>query len=289
MAPGPPAPTLKYPGSGAAIGDLAVTLQWNPSTGAATYSVQVAKNYGFTDSVVTYLSMDTSYNLSGLDWTSRYYWRVNAVDSAGSPSRWSAYRYFRTPVGPPPSNLVATTFSATQINLTWQDNSTGEAGFKIERSTNGGVTYSQIATVGADQGSYSSTGLRASTTYYYRVRAYQSTLYSAYTDPVAYATTLPPPPPVPTLKSPLRGTVVSGLSVTLEWNVSTDAATYGVQVSRNSTFTDRVFDQSNIGVTSYPVNVPDWNMIYYWRVNATNADSSTSRWSTPWYFRTPGP
>src|SRR6266404_1780621 len=32
-----------------------------------------------------------------------------------------------------PSNLAATAFSSSQINLTWQDNAGNESGFKIER------------------------------------------------------------------------------------------------------------------------------------------------------------
>jgi titin len=62
----------------------------------------------------------------------------------------------------------------------WTDNSTGETGFKIERSTNG-TKFSQVATVGAGATGYSNTGLRGGgRKYYYRVRAYNSAGNSAY-------------------------------------------------------------------------------------------------------------
>jgi hypothetical protein len=92
----------------------------------------------------------------------------------------------------PPSNLTATAVSSSQINLSWTDNSTDEAGFKIERKTGAGGTYSQIDTVGANITTYPNTGLEASTTYYYRVRAYNAGGDSAYSNE-ASATTMSVP------------------------------------------------------------------------------------------------
>ena len=86
-----------------------------------------------------------------------------------------------------PSNLTATAVSSSQINLAWTDNSSDETGFKIERSNNG-TNFTQIDIVGANVSSYSNTGLAASTTYYYRVCAYNASGNSGYTN-VASATT----------------------------------------------------------------------------------------------------
>lgn len=69
-----------------------------------------------------------------------------------------------------PSGLTATTQSPSKIHLTWTDNSTGEVGFKIERKDSG--AYAQIDTVGAEVTEYMDSGLTPSTTYTYRVRAY---------------------------------------------------------------------------------------------------------------------
>jgi titin len=80
-----------------------------------------------------------------------------------------------------PTNLTATAVGSRRINLTWSDNSTGEAGFRIERSTNG-VSFSKIATVGAGVTSYTNTRLRMGRTYYYRVRAYAGTTNSGYSN-----------------------------------------------------------------------------------------------------------
>jgi subtilisin family serine protease len=109
-------------------------------------------------------SVDPKASLSGIIATGG---RVNA-NSALGPS-------------PPgfPSNLSAVTVSTSQINLSWTDNSNRELGYKIERKTGTGGTYSQVGTVGANVTSYSNTGLSASTTYYYHVMAYNVTGDSA--------------------------------------------------------------------------------------------------------------
>lgn len=96
-----------------------------------------------------------------------------------------------TPVSPPaaPSGLSATTLSSSQIDLSWADNSSNETGFEIERAASSTGPWTQIATVGANVTTYSNTGLAASTTYYYRVRATNTAGDSANSS-VASATTL---------------------------------------------------------------------------------------------------
>lgn len=92
---------------------------------------------------------------------------------------------------PAPSALSAAAGSSSQIDLDWTDNSSNESGFKIERKTESAGTYTQIDTVSTDVTSYSNTGLSESTQYYYRVRAYNSTDNSAYSNE-ANATTQAP-------------------------------------------------------------------------------------------------
>jgi hypothetical protein len=78
----------------------------------------------------------------------------------------------------------------SQINLRWQDNSTNEINFMIERSTDN-VTFSLIAAVTAGVTNYADSGLLRGTTYYYRVRASNVGGNSGYTTS-ASATTYQP-------------------------------------------------------------------------------------------------
>jgi uncharacterized protein (TIGR02145 family) len=67
-----------------------------------------------------------------------------------------------------PSNLTGNGISATQINLSWTDNSTNETGFKIERKTGTGV-YAVVGVTATDVTTFSDTGLTPGTTYTFRV------------------------------------------------------------------------------------------------------------------------
>ena len=88
------------------------------------------------------------------------------------------------PTGTPtaPGNLTATAISSSQINLAWDDNSTDEDSFSIERDNE------FLATVSPNVTSYSDTALPPSTEFSYRIAAVNSNGSSAYSN-TANATT----------------------------------------------------------------------------------------------------
>jgi hypothetical protein len=107
-----------------------------------------------------------------------YNYRVRA----SRDGTFSAYSNTATAVMPPaaPSGMTATAVSSSQINLSWTDNSTNEANFHVDRCEGSGCTpATTIATLPAGTVSYSNTGLAASTTYTYRVRAANATASTA--------------------------------------------------------------------------------------------------------------
>ncbi|MNK10192.1 Fibronectin type III domain protein [compost metagenome] len=70
-----------------------------------------------------------------------------------------------------PSGLNFTRVGATGMRLNWSDNSSGELGFVIYRSSDGGTTYTHLATTLANAIFYDDSGLTNGTTYYYKVYA----------------------------------------------------------------------------------------------------------------------
>ncbi len=87
-----------------------------------------------------------------------------------------------------PTNLSATAGSPSQINLSWTDNSGNEEGFRVERKTGSGGTYSLIATTAGNVASYSDDNLSASTAYFYRVLAFNSEGESSYSNEASATT-----------------------------------------------------------------------------------------------------
>src|SRR2546422_4297789 len=149
-----------------------VTLQWGASTetggsGLAGYKV-------YRGNLPVAAVTGTSFTDSALQPDTSYTYTVVAFDGAGNHSSPSGSISFTTSTSTPaaPSNLTASPISTSQINLSWTDNSNNENGFKVERKTGAGGTWSQVAIVGANVTSYPDTGLSSSTTYYYRVRSY---------------------------------------------------------------------------------------------------------------------
>jgi hypothetical protein len=93
------------------------------------------------------------------------------------------------PLPAAPTNLVGNAVSATQINLSWTDNSTNEQGFSIERCTGNNCTnFAQIAQVGANVRTFNNTGLTNNTFYRYRVRAFNASGNSAFSNIVTVKT-----------------------------------------------------------------------------------------------------
>ncbi len=91
-----------------------------------------------------------------------------------------------------PTNLVATAVpNQLAVDLTWNDNSSNELGFEIERRMVGGNDFKRIAIVGPNTQFYrdETDGLYRGSSYDYRVRAYNAQGFSQYSN--IYTVTIP--------------------------------------------------------------------------------------------------
>jgi hypothetical protein len=87
-----------------------------------------------------------------------------------------------------PSGLIASAASSSAINLSWSDNSSNETGFEVQYKASSSSTWLALVTTGADDESHQATGLLASTSYDFRVRATNASGSSAWSN-LASATT----------------------------------------------------------------------------------------------------
>ena len=100
-----------------------------------------------------------------------------------------------------PTELWAEADSASSVNLTWQDQSDSEDGFRISRRRSGTALWVDLATVGEDISTFADAALTPETTYYYRVAAYKGSYESA---PTEAGVTTPPSGVAPTPLAPDR-------------------------------------------------------------------------------------
>ena len=273
--PGPPAAPSGLVAS-SATGSY-VALVWSDnSTSESGFRIERAPDVGgVAGSYVQIGSVaaDTrSYNDTGAQPNVAYWYRVLAWNSLGSSPYSNEVSAILT-VPNAPTALRGTTVSGVRIDLAWTDNSADESGFRVERAPDaGGVpgSYVQIASVGANVVAYSSTGLQAGTTYWYRVRAYNTVGSSAYTAEVSAKTQSAAAPP-----SGLTATAASTSRINLAWtDNSTDESGFRVERAPDVASAPGTFAQvASVGanVVTYSNTGLTTGTRYWYRVRAYNS------------------
>ena len=174
----------------------------------------------------------TARSDTGLSPLTQYCYKVRAFKRADGQTRYSSFSNTAcaTTLTPPPPNAPSNTFalavSDSRIDVSWQDNSTNETGFEVQRSANGATgTFTLVATTVDGVTAWSDLALNPSSQYCYRARAFRTvnglTSASDFSN-TACATTLAPPPP--------PGLLVTGVTT----GVDLDPDGYRVDVWRQS-------------------------------------------------------
>jgi len=157
----------------------------------------------------------TTYSNTGLTANTVYYYRVRAT-SANGDSTYSNIANATTLTTAPaaPSGLTAAATSSSTISISWTDVA-NETGYYVERKTGPSGTYAVIRTLSANAAGIGDSGLAANTIYYYRVRAYNASGNSAYSNE-ASATT-PSIVSIPAAPTGLVARRVATNRITLAW------------------------------------------------------------------------
>jgi chitodextrinase len=163
-------PTIPTDLTATAISSTQISLSWT----ASTDNVGVTGYRIYRDGSQITTTVGTSYQDAGVSPATPYSYRVAAYDAAGNVSDLSNEAVATTPAPPDtqpptiPTGLTATVISSTEIDLSWtaSTDNVGVTGYIIYRNGK------QIGTTTAM--SYQSTGLKASTSYTYWVKAYDA-------------------------------------------------------------------------------------------------------------------
>ena len=155
------------------------TLTWTASTEnggtIAGYLIERCQGAGCNNFAQIGTTPSTTYNDTGLSASTSYSYRLRAQDTNGNVGPYS--NIVSTTIPPPiptlPGNLTAISISTSEIDLSWTASTeTGGtiSSYLVERCQ--GASCSNFAQVGTSTGTtFNDTGLTASTTYNYRVRA----------------------------------------------------------------------------------------------------------------------
>ena len=278
------APTVPSVLTATAASSSQINLVWNAATDTGGSGMAGYKVYENGTQIATVTA--TSYLVTGLSATTQYCFTVAAYDNAGNTSVQSSQACASTPDTTPtaPSNPSASAVSSNQINVFWQDNSNNESGFMVEKASAATGPWTQIGTVGANATTYANTGLTASTTYYYRIRAYNAAGDSGYSTVASAATQSAPDTTPPSVPGGVSTTANSTSQITVKWSASTDTggsgmAGYGVYRNGTLVTTTTATSYADTGLSSSAQYC--YSIVAYDNAGNYSAASSQSCATTP--------
>jgi chitodextrinase len=231
-------PTAPSNLTAAAASSSQINLSWTASTdnvGVTGYRVERCQGVACNNFTQIASPTATTFNDTGLAASTSYSYRARATDAAGNLSAYSNTATTITLAGPDttpptaPSNLTATAASSSQINLSWtaSTDNVGVTGYLVERCQGAACNnFTQITAPTAT--TFNDTGLAASTSYSYRVRATDAAgNLSAYSN-IASATTMASASGITVSLSPKRGAVTFTQPLQFTATVTGDPQNLGV-------------------------------------------------------------
>ena len=263
VAPAAPTVTMTYSDSGKP------KLTWSAVSGAASYRVYRSESRGTGYSLLGTTS-STGYVNTGAAVGKTYYYRVKAVNSAGT----SAYSNIvsgtaRTPAPAAPVLKGGTSSASGKPQLTWAAVD-GAAKYDVYRSNSADGTFSKVGST--DKTTYVNTGAVQGVTYFYKIRAVGASGASGFSNTVAIHV-------AGVVKAPaavaLSGIKADAAGITVTWKTTANADTYNV-LRRDASNTAWKVIARGVSGTSYKDTTVARGVMYSYTVQGVAADGVTT-------------
>ncbi len=249
-----------------------IALMWTDnSSNEIGFSLERTQDTTGTWAVITILPENTtSYVDSGLTDGRAFYYRIRANNYNGY-SLYSNIAGVFTPLSAP-TNLNGTLVAFGTLDLTWDDNSSSETGYILERKEYT-TSFSLLAILDSNTTTYRDSNLTEGEEYTYRVRAYNDSDSSDYSNNYIILVTNPFPAP----PSNLIATTLDSAAIGLTWlDESNNEDGFILERKMGETGSWALTD-------SLPANTTEFNdsglldgMLYYYRVYAYNSFANSA-------------
>ncbi|NBC15871.1 MAG: T9SS type A sorting domain-containing protein [Bacteroidetes bacterium] len=278
---------LSTPQDGAT--DLATTIvfQWQATSDATAYQLQVATDAGFNSVVRSETVAATSQTVSGLDEATTYYWRVRGANAEGE-GPWSATRDFSTTEGAPGAVALSSpqdgaSIEGEQVTFQWQSLASASS-YRLQVGLDPAFDTIAFDEVGLTGTTRTLSPFEVGTTYYWRVRGANASGDGPWSSARSF-TTRPALPGMITLDAPDDRADDQPQTVLLRWQADANATAYQVQVSLRANFSDIIVDEAGLTATEQEVGPLATGTTHYWRVRGVNA-AGEGPWSPTRRFTT---
>lgn len=167
-----------------------VELQWNDnSDNEDGFIIQRKTGDGAFATIDTVEAGATTYSDTDVQASRSYTYRLASYNPVGHSAWTEELQATSLPTVPDaPGGLMVDTVGSNHVDLIWNDNSDNEEGFILQRKEASNA-YIIVDTLDVDMTGYSDTGLTISTTYTYRVTAFNISGNAPWSDELEVTTT----------------------------------------------------------------------------------------------------
>ena len=258
---------------GSTVSGSAIKLDWSKNDKATGYVIEQYKGGKWTALATTKNNTTLTFTVKGLASATVYSFRIKSFRKAGGKIEYSEYASLKaaTSFGGV-NNLTVKSYTASAITLAWNKNA-GATGYALEQYKGG--KWTQIAKTSSNATvTYTVNGLKADTTYTFRVRAYKTaagkTIYSEYTR-LAAKTRI-----AKVASFRVTGTTTS--AVEFSWNKNDKATGYIIETYRGGKWTAIATTKNNTTLR-FTVKGLARNTTYSFRIKAFRKTGSTTEFS----------